>query len=151
MTFNLSQLPKTTTIKKKRLGRGYGSGVGGHTATRGSKGDKVRGKVALTFDGSKIKKSWLKRLPFLRGRGRKKPFEKTIGVSLGRLETHFKTGQKVDLASLVKLGLISRLEAKTKVKILSNGKFSKKLTILLPCTKKARQKVIKAGGKVENG
>ena len=67
----LHQLPKTATgKKKKRLGRGYASGKGGHTTVRGAKGAKARGKVPLTFSGTKIKKSWLKRLPLWRGRGR---------------------------------------------------------------------------------
>ena len=63
----LNQLSKTTKKQQKRVGRGYGSGVGGHTTGRGSKGDKVRGKTRITFDGTKIKKGWIKRTPFLRG------------------------------------------------------------------------------------
>jgi len=51
----LSNLKKNVTKSKKRIGRGYGSGVGGHTTNRGNKGQKARYKVPLTMDGSKIK------------------------------------------------------------------------------------------------
>ncbi len=45
----LENIPNRTT-SGKRLGRGYGSGVGGHTSTRGSKGQKSRaGHKSLVF------------------------------------------------------------------------------------------------------
>ena len=39
----LHALPKITKPKNKRLGRGYGSGKGGHTSSRGQKGQNSRG------------------------------------------------------------------------------------------------------------
>jgi len=54
---NLNNLKKTTKSSKKRVGRGYGSGKGGHTSGRGSKGAKSRGKIPLDFSGTKSKKS----------------------------------------------------------------------------------------------
>ena len=54
----LNKLSKTANKKKKRVGRGYGSGKGGHTVGRGAKGLKARGKVKLTFEGTKTKKSF---------------------------------------------------------------------------------------------
>ena len=51
----LSQLTKITSKPTRRRGRGIGSGLGGHTVGRGTKGDKARGKTKLTFDGTKIK------------------------------------------------------------------------------------------------
>ena len=69
---NLSRLPKTTSRPKKRVGRGYGSGKGGHTSGRGNKGQKARGSIPLLFEGTKMKKSLVKRLPFQRGKGKNK-------------------------------------------------------------------------------
>ncbi len=66
----LTNLSKSTQKSNRRVGRGYGSGKGGHTTGRGAKGDNVRGKTKLTFDGSKIKKGWIKRMPFMRGKNR---------------------------------------------------------------------------------
>lgn len=145
----LHQLPKITTRKKKRLGRGYGSGKGGHTVGRGAKGDKARGKVPLTFAGTKIKKSWLKRLPFWRGRGRQKSIKPDpIAVNLDLLSRHFKKGEKVDLKALVGKGIIKKKEMDRGVKILGRGKIERPLTITLPCSKKAAEKIVAAGGKV---
>ena len=123
----LSNLPATTTKSKKRVGRGYGSGRGGHTSGRGAKGSKARSKVKLTFDGSKIKKGWIKRTPFLRGKHRLLKQRQTIIFNLGQLDTWFKDKAEVNLKALSIAGHIS-LKTK-KVKILSNGKISKALNI----------------------
>jgi len=36
---------KLITKKRKRVGRGYGSGKGGHTVGRGQKGKKLEGRL----------------------------------------------------------------------------------------------------------
>lgn len=145
----LNQLPKTTKKPKKRLGRGYGSGKGGHTVGRGSKGAKARGKVPLSFAGTKARKSFLKRLPLKRGKGRFKSFKSNpIGVNVKYLNL-FQKGEKVNLKMLVKRGIILEKEAKKfGVKILGDGQLRIALKVELPCSKGARQKIEKAGGKV---
>lgn len=57
-------------MAKKRLGRGYGSGKGGHTSSRGQKGQKARTDVHVLFEGLKVKKSTIKKFPLLRGKGK---------------------------------------------------------------------------------
>ncbi len=148
MMIKLHDLPKTTDKKDKRLGRGYGSGKGGHTTDRGMKGTKARYNVPLTFDGTKIKKGWLKRLPFWPGKGRQKGAPKPVAINLDRLENNFKKNQTVNLENLLEKGVITRSEAKQGVKILSKGKLSKPLKVELACSKKAKKKIVKAGGKV---
>jgi large subunit ribosomal protein L15 len=64
------RLPKVVTKSKKRLGRGMGSGKGSHTSSRGQKGQKSRKDLHILFEGLKTKKSFLKRLPLLRGKGK---------------------------------------------------------------------------------
>lgn len=64
------KLPKVVLRGKKRLGRGYGSGKGGHTVGRGQKGQKARNKIGILFEGMKMKKSLIKRLPLQRGKGK---------------------------------------------------------------------------------
>lgn len=64
------KLEKVRSRPGKRLGRGYGSGKGGHTSGRGQKGQKARGSVNILFEGVKVKKSFFKRLPLLRGKGK---------------------------------------------------------------------------------
>lgn len=67
------RLPKVIKRSKKRVGRGVGSGKGSHTSGRGQKGQKSRGKVGVLFEGMKMKKSLLKRLPLMRGKGKFHP------------------------------------------------------------------------------
>ena len=52
----LQKLAKTVTKSNKRVGRGYGSGKGGHTASRGQKGQKSRvgSKIPLWFEGGQL-------------------------------------------------------------------------------------------------
>ena len=145
----LNQLPKTTTKAKKRVGRGYGSGKGGHTVGRGAKGQKARSKVKLGFEGTKTKKSLLKRLPLLRGKGKLKSRKpKPVIVNLKYLNLLPKNAQ-VTIETLGKQGIIDPKEGKNLgVKILGEGKIEKPLTINLPISQGAKKKIEKAGGKV---
>lgn len=145
----LNQLPKTTVRSRKRVGRGYGSGKGGHTAGRGAKGQKARSKVKLGFEGTKTKKSLLKRLPLLRGKGKLKSRKpKPIIINLKYLNVLPKDS-KVTLESLSKHGVIKQIEGeKFGVKILGEGKIEKPLIINLPISQGAKKKIEKAGGKV---
>lgn len=146
---NLNNLKKITKTSKKRVGRGYGSGKGGHTSGRGSKGTKSRGKVPLIFSGSKSKKSLLKRLPLQRGKEKLKSIKnKPLVVNLSYLNL-FKKDDKVNEGSLAKLGIVDLKQAKKfGIKILGDGKLEVALKVDLPCSKSAEKKIEKAGGKV---
>lgn len=145
----LTNLPKTTQKSAKRLGRGYGSKKGGHTSSRGAKGDNARGKTSLTFDGTKIKKSWIKRLPFMRGKHRLLSQSKYIVITLDQLSKWFKASDTVNLASLAKNSKLSLRELNHGVKILSNGEIDKALTIEnIMLSESARSKILAAGGKI---
>lgn len=136
----LSQLTKTTTKKARRIGRGIGSKKGGHTTGRGAKGDKVRGKTKITFDGTKIKKSWIKRLPFLRGKHRLLRRSKISVINLSQIDQMFTEGQLVDSKTL---------ESKD-TKILSGGNLTKPLHFSgLKVSASARSKILAAGGKID--
>lgn len=145
----LDKLPKITDKSKKRTGRGYGSGKGGHTVGRGAKGDKARGKTALTFEGTKVKKSLIKRLPLQRGKGKFKSIKnKPLIVNLDDLNI-LPNQTKVDLEALIKVGIVEPKEAKIfGVKILGDGELKVALKIDLPCSKSAGEKIKKAGGQV---
>ena len=143
-----TSLPKVRRKKPKRLGRGYGSGKGGHTSGRGQKGQKSRGKIGILFEGMKVKKSLLKRLPLQRGKGRFKASKKPIIVKLAYLNL-LSEGSTVDLNLLVKEGIARREDAqKYGLKILGNGEIGKKLNIAIPISKSAGKRVEKAGGKI---
>ena len=146
---NLNQLPKITSRKKKRLGRGYGSGKGGHTVGRGAKGAKARSKVKLTFEGTKIKKSLFQRLPLQRGKGKFKSFKPSPVIVNVRYLNLFGKKERVDLKSLIKKGIVDEESAKKwGVKILGDGKLKMALQVAVSCSGGARKKIEKAGGKV---
>jgi len=142
------KLMKTTVKSKKRVGRGYGSGKGGHTSGRGQKGQKSRGKIGVIFEGTKVKKSLIKRLPLKRGKGKFKSGKKPIIVKLSLLNL-LTTGSTVNIESLVKNKIVDKKDAvKFGVKILGDGELTKKLTIQLPISKSAAKVMEKVGGKV---
>lgn len=145
----LQQLPKLNKKPQKRLGRGYGSGRGGHASTRGSKGQKSRSKIGIFFEGTKFKKSLIKRLPLMRGKGKfnKASLAQTV-VNVKYLNV-FKKGEKVDLETLILKGILPKnLPSNTRVKILGDGELGIPLTVSLPCSKGAEQKIKKAGGEI---
>ena len=141
----LHELEKSTTRSKKRVGRGYGSGKGGHTSGRGSKGQKARNSVPLWFVGTSW--AWFKRLPMMKGKGKFKPVGKdTLTLSLDVLNV-FKAGEKVTTESLVKKGILTeRQAAKYHLKVLNKGKLAKKIKLALPASAGAIKAVEKIGG-----
>ncbi|MEK7527520.1 MAG: 50S ribosomal protein L15 [Patescibacteria group bacterium] len=147
----LSQLKPIVSKAAKRVGRGIGSGVGGHTTGRGAKGDKVRGKTKLTFDGTKIKKSWIKRLPFLRGKHRTLALNKFQTLTLTQIDKVYQSGDTINLKNIFeKFPQLNTRMYKLGVKILSTGEITKTFTFQkIKLTKSAAGKVITAGGKIE--
>jgi len=146
----LSNLIKTTQKPARRCGRGIGSGLGGHTSGRGAKGDKARGKSKLTFAGTKIKKSWIKRLPFLRGKNRLQNRKDMVTFNLVQLEKWFKANDLVDTNTLTKKSKISLKRLNATVKILSFGQLSKALNLKgVSVSESAKKKIIAAGGKID--
>lgn len=144
----LFELKKTTDKSKKRLGRGYGSGKGGHTVTRGQKGQKTRGKMPLWFIGTS--KVWFKHLPMIRGKSRMESLQKPVKlIALSALNV-FKTGETVNVESLVKKGLLTEKESHAfNLKILNSGKLEKKLKVELPVSAGAAKKITDLGGEVQ--
>jgi large subunit ribosomal protein L15 len=144
----LNQLPKITSKGKKRVGRGIGSGKGGHTSGRGQKGQKSRSKLPPLFEGSKVRKSLIKRLPMKRGKDRFKAYQrKPLIINVKYLDI-LPRASEVTVDSLIKAGLVNKEAKNTGVKILGDGNLTKNLTVLVPASKGAKQKIEQAGGKV---
>lgn len=144
---DLANLPKITQKEKRRLGRGHGSGRG-KTAGRGTKGQKARGKIPLSFEGGAV--PLIKRLPFRRGKGKNKSFKRQpLVVNVKTLDL-LVSESIVDLDFLIKNKIVVSDDAKKYgVKILGEGNLSKPLTVKLPVSAGARKKIEKAGGRVE--
>lgn len=137
---------KTTTVQRpvKRLGRGYGSGKGGHNSSRGTKGQKSRGKIPAYFVGSSW--VWFKRLPFMRGKSKFASLSATRTVTLNELNK-LKSGSVVTAESLYQAGVISRNDAfSAKIKVVGTGTLSTKLVVQVAASQSAVKAVVAAGG-----
>lgn len=143
---NLHNLPKATKKGKKRLGRGLGSGKG-KTGGRGMKGQKARGKVPVGFIGGTLPLH--KKLPFMRGKGNPKVTQKSKVVNLYQIQ-HLKAKTIVDTEELLRQGIISKDDLKKPIKILGKGELKNPLMMKLPVSDQAKEKILAAGGKVEN-
>jgi large subunit ribosomal protein L15 len=146
MTLSLNNLrpAKGSTHKKKRLGRGPGTGLG-KTAGRGEKGQKSRSGYSskIGFEGGQMPLH--RRLP---KRGFTNIFKKQwVEVSLEALEKHFEADAEVTPEVMHKRGIIKK--AKHDIVVLGNGDVSKSLKVSAHrFTKSAREKIEKAGGTV---
>jgi large subunit ribosomal protein L15 len=145
---NLHSLTKTIKNKKRRLGQGHGSGRV-KTSGRGTKGQNARSSRALSFEGGAL--PLIKRLPFRRGKDKNNSYRaKPVIVNIKFLEL-FKAGAIIDLKALLDAKIVNADDAKEYgVKILGDGKITKSYIIKLPISKRASEKITKAGGKVEN-
>ena len=143
----LSSLTKTTKTKNKRLGLGHGSGRG-KTAGRGTKGQKAKGNIPLSFEGGAL--TLIKRLPFMRGKGKNKSFKNGPIIVNVRVLNLLKKGTIVDVKSLIDQKIVdSEYANKNGVKILGDGDLNVSLIVKLPVSKGATKKILEAGGKVE--
>ena len=145
--FNL-HAPKGANKKKRILGRGQGSGRG-TTSGKGNKGQKARsgGKTYVGFEGGQMP---LYRRLAQRGVSNY-PFKQEWQIiNLGEIEKRYESGEVVDLASLIKKGLVKGASGKcAPVKILANGDFTRKLSFKVDAiSASAKEKAEKAGGDV---
>lgn len=144
---DLSTLPKTTTQGRRRLGQGHGSGRV-KTSGRGTKGQKARNHVPIFFEGGAL--PLIKRMPYLRGKGRNKMFKaRPIAVNVQALNV-FGKNATIDLKALIDKKIIDAKQGKLcGVKILGNGNLTVALAVALPVSKGAQVKIEKAGGRVK--
>jgi len=136
--------PKDSRHRKKRVGRGQGSGLG-KTAGRGGKGQKAR-SGNMRFEGFEGGQSPLqRRLPKF---GFNSPNRVTYAiVNLGELEK-FEAGTTVDEEALRKARLV-RGRNDDGIKILGQGTLSRKLTVKAhKFSASAREAIERAGGQV---
>ena len=143
---NLSNLTNTPGARerRKRVGRGCGSGMG-KTSTRGHKGQNARKghKQKLGFEGGQM--PLVRRLP-KRGFNNARFNAKALGVNLSDLEKKFEAGAEITVESLAKAGFSDN--KRPKIKILATGELTKKFTVTVPCSAAAKAKIEAAGGTV---
>ena len=142
MSLSLSNLQPAKGSKKNsfRRGRGHGSG-NGKTAGKGHKGQKARsGAPRIGFEGGQM--PLYRRIP---KRGFKnRNYKEIVGINLSVLE-RFEDGATVCVETLLKTGIIKK--ARDGVKILGNGKLTKKLNVKANAfSEKAKEKIVSLGG-----
>jgi len=131
------------THRRKRIGRGPGSGYG-KTSGKGHKGDKARGNTKPGFEGGQTPLH--RRLP--QKRGFTPLFKKHFAiVNLDDLE-RFDAGTVITPEFLLENRVIGGV--KDGVKILGDGKLTKKLTVSAHhFSKSAQDKIAALGGTVQ--
>ena len=144
----LSNLPKINLKKKKRLGRGLGSGKGSKSGRGTTRHQKARESVPLHFEGGQGR--IVKKFPLLRGKGKNNSIkEKAFIINLESLNK-LTDGPIVTREKLIKENIITNGKESLPIKILANGTLKKKLTIKLSVSKKVKEAVEKLGGKIES-
>jgi len=140
---NLCPAPKSIK-KRKRVGRGCGSGHGS-SSCRGSNGQNSRsgGGTRPGFEGGQM--PLYRRIP---KRGFTNIFKKNYSiVNIGQLNI-FKDGDVVAQKELIDKGIVKKVGYG--VKILATGELNKKLTIKAnKFSQKAISKIELVGGKIE--
>ncbi len=135
---------KGAVKKRKRLGRGTGSGLG-KTSGRGHKGagQRAGANIAPGFEGGQMPLQ--RRLPKV---GFRNPFRTEYSVvNLADLELQFEDGARVDPAAL----LAKRMVRKGRpIKILARGEIKKNLSVKAHAfSAKAKSSIAAAGGSAE--
>ncbi|WP_373436217.1 50S ribosomal protein L15 [Metamycoplasma equirhinis] len=128
--------------EKHRVGRGHAAGKG-KQAGRGQSGQTKRSTVRLGFEGGQL--PLFRRIP-KRGFTNVNHVEYQV-VNLMNLEKSYKDNEVVSYESLFEKCLIKR---PLPVKILGNGKLTKKLNVeVFSLSKSARKAIESVGGKIE--
>ncbi|HEY1271663.1 MAG TPA: 50S ribosomal protein L15 [Terriglobales bacterium] len=142
MNLSTIRAPRKSSEKRKRVGRGMGSGMG-KTSTRGHKGQRSRSgsRMLRGFEGGQMPLH--RRLP---KRGFTNIFRTEYAVV--NLEKLANLGEKnITPEVLRKAGLV---KGKSPIKILGDGDLTSALTVHAhKFSKSAQEKITKAGGKVE--
>lgn len=132
--------------KRKRVGRGKGSGHG-KTSGRGHKGNDSRSgaSISLTMEGGQM--PLFRRLP-------KRGFSNVVFatryeiVNVSQLERFFVDDASVGIEELVDAGLVDSRQSK--VKVLGDGELTKKLNVTAhKFSKSAEQKISGCGGSIK--
>ncbi|MGZ9428943.1 50S ribosomal protein L15 [Mycoplasma sp. 1012] len=145
MSYKLHTLQYTEGSRKEkhRKGRGHAAGKG-KQAGRGQSGQTKRGTVRPGFEGGQ--NPLFRRLPKI-GFNNVNKVEYQV-ISLEKLDSTFKDGDKVTLEMLFETRLARRKTMP--VKLLSSGTLTKKIFIEVNAvSNSAKEAVEKLGGKVE--
>jgi large subunit ribosomal protein L15 len=142
----LNKLTKIKSSSAQRVGRGYGSGKGGHTATRGQKGQKSRqgASIPLWFEGGQLPLT--KRMPMQRGKSKFNVVRPTAQLTLTEIQN-----LKTKTITLESLKLEKAIDGRfKKAKIIATGEIKRKVAVDgVGVSAGAKVAIEKAGGSVK--
>lgn len=140
---------KGATRKRKRIGRGVGSGYGGHSSTKGTKGQKARAgaSIPVWFEGGQMPLQ--RRVPKFGFKNRFRVEYRPVNIArIARLieEGTVDAAQPITPEVLTGAGLAQKSDL---IKILGSGEISQAITVTAHAfSGSARQKIEAAGGSV---
>ncbi len=139
---DLSSLkPASGSIKKcKRIGRGEGSGRGG-TSTRGHKGAKSRSGYSqkIGFEGGQMPLA--RRMPKFGFTSRNKIVYRALNLNEIEALSEQLGKEELTVNDMVLAGLVKKND---KVKLLANGKLTKKINVKVHAFSKSAQRAVEA-------
>lgn len=142
MRLDILKPNKGATHRKKRVGRGIGSGHG-KTSTKGEKGQTSRSgdsKMPARFEGGQT--PFIQRIPKRGFRNISKKEYEIINLKV--LEERFNDGEEVNPEKLVQVGLVKKGQL---VKVLGEGELTKKLIVKAHgFSNSAKEKIEAKGG-----
>ena len=141
---NLTNTPGARE-RRKRVGRGCGSGMG-KTSCKGQKGQQSRKghKHKLVFEGGQM--PLVRRLP-KRGFNNARFNDKALAVNVSDLEKKFEAGAEITIEALKKAGFTDNKQPE--FKILGNGELTKKFTVKgIKVSASAKAKIEAVGGSI---
>jgi large subunit ribosomal protein L15 len=136
-----------STSSKKRIGRGQGSGYGGHTVGKGHKGQQARSgwRTKKGFEGGQMPLQ--RRVPKYGFRNINRKEFKGVNVNLLQALSDSKKLTKIDLDVLIENGVTQK---KDMVKILAKGELKAKLEVTAHAFSEGAKKLIEAAGGTVN-
>lgn len=139
--------PKPNQKNRKRIGRGKGSGTGGHTVGRGRDGQRSRSgfNEKFWFEGGQMPLQ--RRIPKFGFKNRFRISYTALNIgTLAQFVEDGKLDESIGIDALIEAGLVGKNE---RVKLLGEGEIDRKVEIEVhACSKSAREKMEKAGGSV---
>lgn len=139
-------LPAIKQRKKKRLGRGDGSGQGSKSGHGTSRHQSAREKIPLHFEGGQNR--LVKKFPYLRGKSKNKSVQDIIPLPT-RVLRFFDKGEEVSVKTLYAKGFLPARKGLS-VKLYAQGEVPNAVTIQVRVTKGAAELITKAGGTIQS-
>lgn len=143
---SLHTLTKIVDNRKKRLGRGLGSGAGAKSGRGTTRHQSARTTIPLHFEGGQNRA--VKKYPLLRGKGKNKSVKpNAVTLNLNHLSL-FEPNAIVTIEALIEKQVIDVTTAKRGVKIVASGAITVPLQVALSVSRAAKEHIEKAGGSV---